>query len=255
MTVESKPTQTDTRGSTATVSPAPDAFVPSTSAPRHDAGVMKKKAKHAFEKWADRYDKSLLQHYLFQPSYLVFMEEIARWRLAHPGLFTTLDIGCGTGELASLLARSDWPVLAVGLDYAPNMCIAAAAKVEGAPWADRAQFTAGDSEHLPFADGAFDLVTCSNSFHHYPHQQAVVDEVFRILRPGGMFILIDGFRDNAVGWFVFDVVIAHVEKNVHHAPWSQIDGYFRQTGFKEIRRRKFNVWMPLCATIGVKPAG
>jgi len=254
MAVKQTPTQTDTSDATATVPPATDPFAPRASTPRHDAGVMKQKAKFAFEKWADRYDKSLLQHYLFQPSYLVFMEEIARWRQAHADPFVTLDIGCGTGELASLLARSDWPVRAVGLDYSPNMCALAAAKVEGAPWTDRAQFTAGDSEHLPFANAAFDLVTCSNSFHHYPHQQAVVDEVYRILKPGGMFILIDGFRDNAVGWFVFDVLIAHVEKNVHHAPWSQIDGYFRQTGFQDIRRRKFNVWMPLCATIGTKPS-
>lgn len=255
MAVKQTPTQTDAPTAPAAPAPAADNATTNTGGPRHDAGVMKEKARHAFEKWADRYDKSLLQHYLFQPSYLVLMEEIARWREAHTDPFVTLDIGCGTGELASLLARSDWPVRAVGLDYSPNMCAAAAAKVQEATWADRAQFTAGDSEHLPFADAAFDLVTCSNSFHHYPHQQAVVDEVYRILKPGGVFILIDGFRDNAVGWFVFDVLIARVEKNVHHAPWSQIDGYFRQTGFQNIRRRKFNVWMPLCATIGAKPVG
>lgn len=225
-----------------------------TPQPRTNAGHMKKKAKQSFEKWADSYDRSLLQHYLFQPSYLVFMEEIAKWYEAHQQPFITLDIGCGTGELASLLARSDWPAQAVGLDYAPNMCIQAAEKVEAAGWDDRARFTAGDSEHLPFCDASFDLVTCSNSFHHYPHQQVVVDEVYRILKPGGMFILIDGFRDNAIGWFVFDVIIAHVEKNVHHAPWTQIDGYFRQSGFANIRRRKFNVWMPLCATMGEKPS-
>jgi len=215
---------------------------------------MKHRARESFEHWAHDYDRSLLQHYLFQPSYLVFMEQIARWRVSNPQPFALLDIGCGTGELASLLARSDWPAHAVGLDYAPNMCAQAAAKIQAAQLDDRAHFLAGDSEHLPFAPGSFDWVTCSNSFHHYPNQQSVVDEVYRILKPGGRFILIDGFRDNAIGWFVFDVLIARIEGNVHHAPWSQIDDYFRQSGFVDIHRRKFNVWMPLCATVGEKPA-
>ncbi len=57
----------------------------------------------------------------------------------------------------------------------------------------------GDSERLPFASGSFDIVTCANSFHHYPRQDRAVAEMRRVLRPGGRLMIIDGYRDGAMG--------------------------------------------------------
>ena len=219
---------------------------------KEHADHMKALAREEFESWAGSYDRSLLHVFLFRPSYRVLTEEIANWHDEHQRPMRVLDIGCGTGELASILSLGDWPIEVVGLDYSPAMCEVASKKFEMSDAPHRVRFTAADSEFLPFADNTFDVVTCSNSFHHYPHQGAVVRNIHRILKPQGRFVLIDGFRDNVVGWVTFDVVIAHIEKNVHHAPWSQIDGYFRDADFANIRRRKFNFWMPLCATIGEK---
>jgi ubiquinone/menaquinone biosynthesis C-methylase UbiE len=221
-----------------------------TATPPTPQTTMKARAREQFAAWAGTYDRSLLHHFLFRPSYIALMEEIARWYDRHQRPFRVLDIGCGTGELAAMLATSDWPVEAVGMDYVPEMCMAAGEKLRGHTDPGRAWFAAGDSEFLPFADASFDIVTCSNSFHHYPHQQAVVHKIKRLLRPAGRFVLIDGFRDNVVGWFVFDVVITRIEGGVFHAPWSTIDGYFRNAGFTDIHRRKINFWMPLCVTVG-----
>ncbi|MFQ5490661.1 MAG: class I SAM-dependent methyltransferase [Phycisphaerae bacterium] len=216
----------------------------------------KAQARRQFDAWAGTYDRSVLHHFLFGPSYVVLAEEIGRWyRERLPESFRVLDVGCGTGTLAYLVARAGWPVSVVGLDYAPAMCAQAAGKAGSGDLARRIRFTAGDSEHLPFADGSFDVVTCSNSFHHYPHQQTVVSEMRRLLRPGGRLILVDGFRDNVVGWVVFDVIIGHVEKDVYHAPWPVIQGYFETAGLADIRRRKFNLIFPLLATIGDAPTG
>ncbi len=109
---------------------------------------------------------------------------------------------------------------------------------------------AADSERLPFAPASFDLVTCANSFHHYPDQLGVVTQMRRVLRPGGAVILLDGFRDNAIGWFVFDVVVAAVEKDVHHAAWHEIDAMFQGAGLRNIRRRKYNLLFPVLVTTG-----
>ena len=214
------------------------------------AADMKRRAKDQFERWAGSYDRSILHRFLFQPAYLVLLEEIGVWYAEHRRPFRLLDIGCGTAELVGMLAVSGWPVEAVGLDYSPAMCAQGRAKAGRLEVSHRARFVSADSEYLPLADGSFDLVTCSNSFHHYPHQEGVVRDVRRILAPGGRFILIDGFRDSVIGWVAFDVLIPQVEGRVHHAPWSVIDGYFRAAGLVGIRRRKFNFWMPLCATIG-----
>ncbi|NLX13201.1 MAG: class I SAM-dependent methyltransferase [Phycisphaerales bacterium] len=181
----------------------------------------------------------------------MFLEELYGWRKTKDTPFDLLDIGCGTGTFAGMLAGSELPARIVGLDYAPAMCRVAEEKARRAGVEDRLRFVAADSEHLPFADASFDAVTCSNSFHHYPHQQAVVCEMRRVLRPGGRLMLIDGFRDNIIGWVAFDVIIGAVEKEVHHAPWTEIDGYFRTAGFRDIRRRKFNFWMPVLLTMGV----
>jgi ubiquinone/menaquinone biosynthesis C-methylase UbiE len=216
----------------------------------NDQSKMKHRARHAFDAWAGSYDRSILNHFLFRPSYFMFMEEISRWHHRHPGPFRVLDIGCGTGSLAGLLADSSLPAKVTGLDYSPAMCERAQGKAIQNNHMNDIGFVAGDSEHLPFADQSFDVVTCSNSFHHYPHQQAVVHEMHRLLRPGGRLMLIDGFRDNIIGWVVFDVIIAHVEEHVFHAPWSRIREYFVEAGFSDIRHRKFDFWFPKFITVG-----
>src|SRR4029079_13648594 len=62
----------------------------------------------------------------------------------------------------------------------------------------------GDSERLPFKSGAFDAVTCANSFHHYPHQQQAVAEMHRVLKPGGPLPLVDGYRDGPWGPRIYE---------------------------------------------------
>ncbi len=211
---------------------------------------MKSTARREFDAWADTYDHSLLHHFLFRPTYRVLLEELARWRGDDGRPFSALDIGCGTGTLARLLAGSSLPVRVTGLDYAPSMVRVAGEKAIEAGTADRCAFVPGDGEHLPFADASFDLVMCSHSFHHYPHQPEAIMEMRRVLRPGGRLIVVDGFRDNVIGWFVFDVIITAVEKDVHHAPWSLLRRMFERAGFSDVRHRKFNYWFPALLTMG-----
>ena len=217
--------------------------------------AVKHRARHQFDGWAHTYDHSIVQHLLFQPSYRMFMEELYRWRCDMSEPFDLLDIGSGTGTWAAMVAGS--PLAArriVGLDYSRQMCTVAHRKAceipDGAPG-----FLNGDAEHLPFADRSFDVVTCGNSFHHYPHQAEAVREMHRVLRPGGRLMIIDGFRDNVIGWFVFDVLITRGESTpqakVFHAPWSMMRRYFVEGGFKDVRQRKKNVWVPLFITTGM----
>jgi ubiquinone/menaquinone biosynthesis C-methylase UbiE len=212
---------------------------------------MKALAKEEFEAWAGTYDRSLLNYFLFKPAYRMFLEELWGWRSESKEPFDLLDVGCGTGTFDAMLAASSLPARIVGLDYSPAMCKIANSKAQAAGVSDRVRYVSADSEHLPFADASFDVVTCSNSFHHYPNQAEVVKDFRRVLRPGGRLMLIDGYRDVLWGWIMFDVIVTHIEKQVYHAPWKVIRQYFADAGFQDIRRRKFNIVFPLLLTVGV----
>ncbi len=122
-----------------------------------------------------------------------------------------------------------------------------------ARYADRVVPVQGDSERLPFATGSFDVVTCANSFHHYPHQDRAVAEMHRVLRPGGRLMLVDGYRDAPWGWFIYDVCVAGVEGDVHHASRRRFRELFALAGFSELLQTVHRGPAPYVLNEAVKP--
>ena len=163
-----------------------------------------------------------------------------------------LDVGCGTGTLLGMVAEQPQAELLIGLDYSPVMIRHLTEKTAATPLAQRLHAVVGDSERLPFADETFDVVTCCNSFHHYPHQAAVIHGFRRVLRPGGLLLVVDGFRDNVIGWVIFDVAVAAVERNVHHASWTQMRTMINAAGFATLRQRKMNVLAPVLVNAALR---
>ncbi|MBR1797818.1 MAG: class I SAM-dependent methyltransferase [Clostridiales bacterium] len=108
-----------------------------------------------------------------------------------------LDCGCGTGPMISLLYDKDPDKNYTGLDITPKMIEVARSKnLKGVNW------VVGDCENLPFEENSFDVVICSNSFHHYPNPQDFFDSVKRVLRPGGRLILQDYTAPKGVLWLM-----------------------------------------------------
>jgi SAM-dependent methyltransferase len=94
-----------------------------------------------------------------------------RFIQAHAGGGRTLDLGAQNGPYAALFPRR------VALDLHP----AAGLHVRG------------DAHALPFLDAAFDLVLCTEVLEHLPEPQRAIDEIFRVLRPGGELLLTTRF--------------------------------------------------------------
>ena len=211
---------------------------------------MKEQARQEFDAWAHKYDRSILQRLLFEPSYNAFLRRIYQWYGEEARPRRLLDIGCGTGTLAAKIVAARLPFEIVGLDYSHTMCRQAHAKAQSTGLGKRLRLVNADGEHLPFPRAYFDVVTCSNSFHHYPRQEASVFEMRRVLRPGGRLMLIDGFRDNMIGWFIFDLCVGTMEKPVFHAPWSAVRAYFERAGFARIMQQKISILAPVLLTIG-----
>lgn len=97
-----------------------------------------------------------------------------------------LDLACGTGDIAFELARRG--ARTVGLDITLRMLqIAASKRDRGATLA----FTAGDMASLPFGDGEFDVVTSGYGIRNVPLIEPALQEIRRVLRPGGLFLALD----------------------------------------------------------------
>lgn len=110
-----------------------------------------------------------------------------------------LDLGCGPGDGADLIHELGGT--AIGLDYSTGMLRTASARP-----ALSGRLLRADAGRLPFADGAFDKLVCTNSFHHYPEHLAALREMRRVLRPGGVLSLVDPRKDHLFGWFAIDLV-------------------------------------------------
>ena len=113
-----------------------------------------------FDAWSIIYDFPLVQRATYRPVH----DAVLRTLTAEP-CARILDIGCGTGRLAKRLVREPAVRFVVGCDFSAGMLQHAADRLRSVQGA-RTALVRGDATRLPFADGAFDLVTCWELLHH-----------------------------------------------------------------------------------------
>lgn len=99
-----------------------------------------------------------------------------------------LDVACGTGDIAYLLARRGARVLGVDITFR-MVQLAAAKRRDGLQHAPR--FVAGDMMALPISTGSMDVVTTGYGIRNVPAIEPALAEVARILKPGGIFLSLD----------------------------------------------------------------
>src|SRR5262252_3843597 len=103
-----------------------------------------------------------------------------------------LDLGCGTGWASRRMARVSAEV--IGLDVADEMLRRAEQTSTGV---NNVRYVWGSAEKIPAADNAFDKVLSVESFYYYADQGKALDELRRVITPGGrLFILINLYKDN-----------------------------------------------------------
>jgi SAM-dependent methyltransferase len=107
--------------------------------------------------------------WLYQAS--EFRQHLGEW---------VLEIGCGSG--CDLLQFARHGARAVGVDVTPQHLRLAQQRV-----ANRATICLADATRLPFHDGSFDYVFSHGVLHHLDRPRAMVEEIFRVLRPGRRF--------------------------------------------------------------------
>jgi ubiquinone/menaquinone biosynthesis C-methylase UbiE len=137
-----------------------------------------------FNRWAATYDRSLMQRWFFGPVHAKMIHLLIHEGPKDPKC-SIIDIGCGTGRLLQDIS-TQWPQAQLfGIDPAEEMLC------EAHRHNPNAMFLLAPAESLPLPDQTADLVLSSISFHHWADPQKGVQEVARVLRPGGWFCLAD----------------------------------------------------------------
>lgn len=104
---------------------------------------------------------------------------------------TLLDIGCGPGYLTAAIIRR-YPALAVmGMDISEDMLKLAAQNLP----AGKVKLLRGDAAALPLEDESADFIVSSAALHHWEDAPSAFREIYRVLRPGGRFLVMDIRRD------------------------------------------------------------
>ena len=142
-----------------------------------------------------------------------------------------LDIGCGTGYLINMLSQK-YEAEYIGLDLSPEMI-----KQSNNKNIKNAKFVEGRSDKIPFDDNTFDIVTCSQSFHHYPETDKPMQEAKRVLKPGGLYII----SDTGVGPFkMFGVKVDNFIYR-HFSNTGDCNVSYMEKTIKDMERNGFNV--------------
>jgi ubiquinone/menaquinone biosynthesis C-methylase UbiE len=120
-----------------------------------------------------------------------------------------LDVGCGDGGVARLLASRVSDVVAVDVEPA-------------ASWqdGDRLTFRVADGEQLPFRNSEFDVVHSKDSLHHMDNPERALAEYRRVLRPDGTALIVEGNRYNPIFY-------VHMTRMLGHE-------HFRQCHFRKL---------------------
>jgi ubiquinone/menaquinone biosynthesis C-methylase UbiE len=112
-------------------------------------------------------------------------------RLDFAGAGAVLDVATGRGVVPLTLAgRPGWSGHVVGIDITPEMLRGARQATSQAGLTGRIRLVCGSGERLPFGDNSFDTAICALATHHM-QVTTLLQELNRVLRPGGQLLLAD----------------------------------------------------------------
>jgi len=164
---------------------------------------------------------------------------VTEWGLKHVSIQkhdTILDVGCGGGRTVARLAAVATEGKTYGVDY--SEASVAASQRANRKWiaAGRVEILPGSVSHLPFPDQMFDLVTAIETHYYWPDLNTDMQEVLRVLKPGGALIIIaEAYKGGK-----YDQLLSRLEKlrgiiNYAHLSVSEHRELFSKAGYSDVQ--------------------
>ncbi|HEY9624012.1 MAG TPA: bifunctional demethylmenaquinone methyltransferase/2-methoxy-6-polyprenyl-1,4-benzoquinol methylase UbiE [Crinalium sp.] len=164
-----------------------------------------------FDRIAPVYDQ--LNDWLSLGQHRIWKQMAVKWSGAAPGL-TCLDVCCGSGDLARLLARQVGPTgHVVGLDFAPAQLAIAKQHTDRSVQPLSVSWVEGDALQLPFDDAQFDAATMGYGLRNVTNILGSLKELYRVLKPGARVAILDFHRPGNPAlrsfqqWYLQNIVV------------------------------------------------
>ncbi len=159
-----------------------------------------------------------------------------------------LDVACGPGVVTAALASRAASVVA--FDVTEQMLEKAKTRCAKAGLSN-VEFKQGNAEDLPFGDAQFDGVVTRLAVHHFANPQRALNEIFRVLRPGGTAVIVDVVSSEVAAELSLQNAIERLRdpSHVRMLPPSELDAWIERSGFHRLHNstwdmpRELEEWM------------
>lgn len=121
-----------------------------------------------------------------------------------------LEVGCGPGHIAKMMADTGAKV--TGVDLAPNMVEVARELYPNI------EFKESSAEDLPFEGDTFDVILVNFAIHHFARPEKACAEIRRVLKPGGRFVFAGPIEQFGFGAFIQGLTSHHTMEVLSHRP-------------------------------------
>ncbi len=161
--------------------------------------------KSFWNRWAERYDPFMRNS---EPLYDRIAQRMKRQ--LNRGMYV-LELACGTGMISQRIVGNVRSLEAT--DFSSEMIAQAKKRNTSA----RLHFSVQDATHLPYADQSFDAVVIANALHVMPEPEKALDEILRVLKPGGLLLAPTFVHGEGMGFRL----------RVRLLEWAGFHSYFR----------------------------
>ena len=114
-----------------------------------------------------------------------------------------LDIGCGGGTSIKSFSNHKIIKKVCGIDYSEDMVILSRKLNQKNINNGSVEIIEANVSDLPFENGSFDIITAFDTINFWPDQKLAISEIFRTLKKGGSFFIVNAFPKQGTKWFDF----------------------------------------------------